>query len=486
MKVMPLVIPLAINFLLLSLCFWVCAYLGFFCYKEPLLPWIPAITIPLLLSLIFYFCKGKQKKLYISQREILLTTGLSWLSAGIIGSLPYWILLHCKFSVGLFESISGLTTTGATALLNLECLPKGLLLWRSVSQWLGGLGFVVFFVTFLGTHGNFQKQLYLQESTSVEESVSLFRMRKNISYSLLIYICLTIMCALSLFHCNMSLFDAICHALTTVSTGGFSTYSAGIHHFNSLKIERILIIFMLLGSINFVFLIQIFTRHGPRLVKNSEFRTYIAIILVVTLVCTRVLYPKVYPSLPEAGRHALFQVVSIGTTTGFHSVNFADWPNIAVLILLLLMFIGGCTGSTAGGFKVFRMVALCKILLAHLEKIFRSNIVRILKIDGVLWNERKQLDLLYFFALNLLVIFISVIFLQILIPSIDFLTNVSAIVASLSNIGPGLTSLIGPNATFLSFPSSAKILLSALMLLGRLEIYAILVLLTPRFWKRFD
>ncbi|MDR0755765.1 MAG: TrkH family potassium uptake protein [Puniceicoccales bacterium] len=486
MKVTPLIIPLAINFLLLGLCFFVCAYSGFFFHQEPLLPWIPAIALPLLLSLILYFCKGKQKKTYISQREILLTTGLSWLSAGIIGSLPYWILLHCKFSIGLFESISGLTTTGATVLVNLECLPKSLLLWRSISQWLGGLGFVVFFVTFLGTHGNFQKRLYLQESTSVEESVSLFHMRKNIAYSFFIYVGLTIFCALSLSQCNMSLFDALCHALTTVSTGGFSTHSAGIHHFNSLKIERILIIFMLLGSINFIFLIQIFTRQGPKLVKNSEFKTYIAIILIATLVCTRVLYPRVYPSLPEAVRHALFQVVSIGTTTGFHSVNFAAWPSITVLILLMLMFIGGCTGSTAGGFKVFRLIALCKILLAHLEKIFRSNIVRILKIDGVLWNERKQLDLLYFFALNLLVMLIAVVFLQLLIPSIDFLTNVSAVVASLSNIGPGLTSAIGPNATFVSFPPAAKVLMSALMLLGRLEIYAILVLLTPKFWKRFD
>jgi trk system potassium uptake protein TrkH len=486
MKVTPLVIPLAINFLLLGLCFFACAYSGFFFYQEPLLPWIPTIIIPFLLSLILYFCKGKQKKIYISQREILLTTGISWLLAGIIGSLPYWILLHCEFSTGLFESISGLTTTGATTLLNLECLPKSLLLWRSISQWLGGLGFVVFFVTFLGTHGNFQKRLYLQESTSVEESVSLFHMRKNIAYSLFIYVCLTILCTLSLSQSNMPLFDALCHALTTVSTGGFSTHSAGIHHFNSPKIESILVVFMLLSSINFIFLIQIFTRHGPKLVKNSEFKAYITIILIATLVCACVLYPKVYPSLPEAVRHALFQVVSIGTTTGFHSVNFATWPNITVLILLILMFIGGCTGSTAGGFKVFRLVALCKILLTHLEKIFRSNIVRILKIDGVLWNERKQLDLLYFFALNLLVISISIIFLQMLIPSIDFLTNMSAIVASLSNIGPGLTSLIGPDTTFVPFPSAAKILLSALMLLGRLEIYAILVLLTPKFWKRFD
>ncbi|MDR2396838.1 MAG: TrkH family potassium uptake protein [Puniceicoccales bacterium] len=486
MKVTPLVIPLAINFLLLGLCFWVCAYLGFFFYKEPLLPWIPAIIIPLLLSLILYLYRGKQRKAYISQREILLTTGISWLLAGIFGSSPYWILLHCEFSTGLFESISGLTTTGATTLLNLECLPKGLLLWRSISQWLGGLGFVVFFVTFLGTHGNFQKRLYLQESTSVEESVSLFHMRKNIAYSLLIYICLTILCALSLSQCNVSLFDAVCHALTAVSTGGFSTHSTGIHHFNSFKIEGILVIFMLLGSINFIFLIQVFTQHGPKLVKNSEFKTYIAVLIIATLSFIVILYPKVYPLLSEAVRYALFQAVSIGTTTGFHSANFAAWPNVAVPILLLLMFIGGCTGSTAGGFKVFRLVALCKILLTHLEKIFRSNVVRVLKIDGVLWNERKQLDLLYFFALNLLVISISVIFLQILMPSIDFLTNVSAIVASLSNIGPGLTSLIGPDATFVTFPPSAKILLSALMLLGRLEIYAILVLLTPKFWKRFD
>lgn len=481
----PFLKPLGINCLLLFVCFLLCGTSGSVFYDENFLPWMAPCFIALILSLIAFLNAKKQKKNFIFQREILLTTCLSWVLAILLGALPYLTCLKCPFCEALFESCSGFTTTGATTFQAIETFPKGLLLWRSFSQWLGGLGFVVFFVTLVGETTAYNKRLYLQESTAVDEACSLFQLRRQMAYSLGFYIILTLLCVGTLFLLGLSRFDAFCHALATISTGGFSTYTQGIPFFHDPKVEWALIIFMFLGGTNFALLMQIFTKNGPSCLKNTEFVAYLVGVLFSAAILSYLLiyYPG-YKAM-AAFRHALFQVVSIVTTTGFHSDNFALWPNASLPILLLLMFVGGCTGSTAGGFKIFRVVVLFKMLLSHLEKAFRSNIIRPLRIDGLIWNENKQLGLLHFLMSNLFLVTFSVLLLSLLEPKIDFLTSLSAVLTTLSNFGPGCN-LVGPHESFAFFSSISKGLLSLLMLLGRLELYAILVLFSPRFWKRFD
>ncbi len=485
MKLSPLLIPIAIIFGLLGSSFLLCACVGYFIYDETVLAWMPSISIAYTLSLICCICGRKQRKMLIFKRNILITTGLAWLFASIIGSLPYWTLLHCDFSTGIFENVSGITTTGATNLLELENLPKSVLLWRAISQWIGGLGFVTFFITFLGT-GALQKQFYVQESTTLEESVSLFHIRRQLFQCFLLYLGLSCACFTCLWLSSMSPWDAIYHALTAISTGGFSNHSDGIPHFHSKRVECVLCIFMFLSGSNFILLSKAILGKDASLLHNAEFKLYVALQILYTFILTVILYPSAYASLPEALRHALFQSLSLSTTAGFHSDNFALWPPITNYILLIVMSIGACTGSTAGGFKILRILALTKTLFIHLEQFFRAHIVRVSRIDKVVWNEKKQLDILYFLALNLLIVIAACLTLQMCMPSLDFLSNISSIIASLSNVGPGLSSLNGPASNFAHFLPSAKLVLALLMLLGRLEIYALIVLFIPKFWKQFD
>lgn len=477
--------PLALGFALLALGFSICSACGYILFGENVSDWLPCILVPLVLSFICFKCHKNQNKQPVFRRGILLTTGLLWLTTTLLGSLPYLLILNCSFLTGFFESVSGLTTTGATALASVEDLPRSLLLWRSLSQWFGGLGFVVFFISFLGNIQPANKKLFVQESTFSADAISLFSLQKNISDAFRVYLLLTVLCFLSLVYFKLPYFDAICHALTTVSTGGFSIYNDGIPHINNLNIEIVLMVFMFLGGVNFLFLTRIFSKSGPDIIFNREFRAHLFIMFVIFVGVTISLVRNGMP-LWNAFSDGLFQVISIGTTTGFHSCNFALWMPLPITLLLILTFIGGCSGSTAGGFKVFRVVALFKIILDHLEKVFHPNVVRSVRIDKILWDDKKQLEILQFFTLTIGLVILGTLALQITMPQLDFLTALSATIAGISNVGPGLTPSIGPCQTYAFFSDSAKFIFSILMLLGRLELYAIVALFSKKFWQKFD
>lgn len=479
----PLYRPLSLGFSILTLGFSLCTLCGFYFFNENIQPWIPCIVLSSLLMLIFAH-KANVQKASIFRREILLTTGLLWVLTTLLGTLPYFLILNCDIFTCIFESISGLTTTGASTLESIESMPRSLLLWHSLSQWFGGLGFVIFFISILGSADPNSKKLFIQETTFSTDTISLFNLRKNISSALGIYFLLTITCFLSLIYFKLPYFDALCHTLTTVSTGGFSIYNEGIPHINNANIEIVLMIFMFLGGINFLFLTQIFTKSGPRLIYNYEFRIYFSLILLATII---IAYSLASQTSWMLGLHnAFFQVISFCTTTGFHNCDFTQWPALTLTILLILAFIGGCSGSTAGGLKIFRIIAIFKILSAQFEKVFHPTIVRSVKIDGITWTDKKQIEVLHFFTITILILILGALILQIITPQLDLATALSASVACLSNIGPGITSSIGPCQSYAFFPTSAKILLSLFMLMGRLELYAILVLLNKKFWRKFE
>lgn len=477
--------PLALGFALLALGFAVCSACGYIIFNENVSNWLPCILMPMILAFICLKCHQHQNKQPVFRRGILLTTGLLWFTTTLLGALPYVLISNCNFLTGFFESVSGLTTTGASALTSVEDLPRSLLLWRSLSQWFGGLGFIVFFISFLGNAQPANKKLFVQESTFSSDAISLFNLRKNISDAFRIYLFLTVLCFLSLIYFKLPYFDAVCHALTTVSTGGFSIYNEGIPHVHNLNIEIVLMIFMFLGGINFLFLTRIFSKAGPDIIFNREFRAHLLIMFLVLIGVTTALV-RHGQSFGSALFDGLFQVISIGTTTGFHSCDFSFWMPLPITLLLILTFIGGCSGSTAGGFKVFRVVALLKIVLDHLEKVFHPNVVRSVRIDKVLWDDKKQLEILQFFTLTVGLIVLGTLALQIAMPQLDCLTALSATIAGISNVGPGLTTSIGPCQTYAFFSGSAKFIFSILMLLGRLELYAIVALFSKKFWQKFE
>lgn len=480
----PLYRPLALSFFIQTICFSICALIGHRVFDENITDWIPSIIIALLLSFICFNCI--KPKNFLFTREILLTTGLLWLTTTCIGTLPYLLIADCDFSTAFFESASGLTTTGASAINHIEQIPHSLLLWRALSQWLGGLGLVIFFIPFLNHNDNSNKKLFLQETSFSDDSITLFNLRKNIISALAMYLLLTIVCFLSLIYFKIPYFDAFCHTLSTVSTGGFSIYTGGLPSLHNVSVENISMIFMFLGGINFLFLAQIFTAKGPSFIFNQEFRTYIFLISLSICIFTFLLIKNNLFSTYEAIHHAAFQAISIITTTGLHSCNYSTWPSFALTLILILTFIGGCSGSTSGGFKIFRITALFKIITTQFEKVFHPSIIRSVRVNKILLPENKQMELLHFFIISIFIIFIGTLSIQALMPSIDILTATSTTIACLSNVGPGITSAIGPNENFAQFTPSVKLILATIMLLGRLEIYAILALFSRKFWKNFE
>ncbi len=480
----PLYRPLAFGFSLLCVSFLACMAIGRFCYNENVIGWIPCVLITFFLAFICF--NGPQSSPVVFRRSLLLTTALLWVNATLIGMLPYALVHDCNFSTSLFESASGLTTTGSSALSQLKDVPKSLLLWRSLSQWLGGLGLVIFFIPFLSKTAQ-HKKLFFQETSFTEDETSLFSLRKRMVSILGIYIMLTLLCFGLLLHYKLPCFEAICHTLAGVSTGGFSCCDGGLPSLHNTSSEIVLFIFMFFGGINFMFLSQIFSKTGPSLIDDYEFRAYVCILLFGTLfVFVGLLRNNVFEDAYHALWHAAFQVMSMVTTSGWHSCDYTAWPAAILTFMLGIMLVGGCSGSTAGGLKLFRVLALFKILTAQFEKNFHPSIVRSVRFNQRAWDESGQMKILLFFTLSIWILFFGTFALQLLMPSLDFLTALSTCVAHLSNVGPGITATVGPLQTYSAFSPSAKILLSMLMLIGRLELYAILVFCSVRFWKKFE
>lgn len=444
-----------------------------------------SIATSLLAALLLYWV-GRRPSRKFFRKEALCVIGLGWILASLVGSIPYIVTTpEIGFAGAIFESASGLTTTGASVLSDLEQLPRSLLFWRSLSQWIGGIGVVVFFVAILGSLGAGAKMLYAHEASASTTDFDESRVQSMVVHLIYVYLTLSLLCALSYKVAGMDWYDAVCHSFTTVATGGFSTRSASIAAFESPAIEWIAIIYMTLGGTSFLLLMRVARRHRGVIRQNTEFLYYLLIMLCAAVATTAMLmYDRSSADAMHAFRDAAFSVVSIMTTTGFSTDDFAAWSALPQMILLVLMIVGGCSGSTAGGVKVMRFIIAFRLCMQSVERSFRSRIVRPIKINGRTLGERPANEVITYVSLIGLITMSSCVLASSFEPHHAVDTSLSAVLACMFNVGPGIAE-VGPTQNFDFLHPHTKLFLSLLMIMGRLELYAILALFLPSLWKRF-
>ncbi|AGB41466.1 potassium uptake protein, TrkH family [Halobacteroides halobius DSM 5150] len=417
----------------------------------------------------------------IRHREGFAIVTLGWLIIPIFGALPLMLAgTFDSFVNAFFESVSGFTTTGATVIMSLESLSHTILFWRSLMHWLGGMGIIVMSIVILPELAG-SMQLFKAEVPGPVHDRLKPRIRETAKTIWVIYIILTCLQTIILYFNDIPLFDAVIHSFGTISTGGFSSRTLSVRAYDSVVIDAIMSFFMFLGGINLTLHYQCLKGNIKSLFKDKEFRFYALIVASSIILITINLRFQVYNSFTEALRYASFQVTSIISTAGFATVDYDIWPPFSRGILLILMFIGGCAGSTAGGIKVIRIYALMKKGFQELHKLIHPRAVTSLKIGNRAVSDEVSTSILGFFFLYIIVFVISTVTLTSF--GIDLVSSISAVAATLGNIGPGL-GLIGPLNTYVPLPITGKLLLSFCMILGRLEIYTVLVFLLSGFWRK--
>ncbi|MCW8834931.1 MAG: TrkH family potassium uptake protein [Rhodospirillales bacterium] len=417
----------------------------------------------------------------LNVRQAFLLTTASWIAVVTFAALPFIISpFHMSTTDAYFEAMSGLTTTGSTVITGLDSGPPGILLWRALLQWLGGIGIIVMAIALLPALRVGGMQLFKMESSETSDK-AMPRIAKMAMAILIVYVALTATCGVALFLAGMGGFEAMVHAMTTLSTGGFSTSDASIAHFANPAVEWIIVVFMVAGSIPFILYVQTLKGHSSALTGNSQVRTFAWFLVGVVLLTTFWVWTVDHYPLPEAFRYATFSVVSVVTTTGFATTDYTAWGGFAVAIFLFLTVMGGCTGSTSGGIKIFRFEILGKALRAHLWRLVYPNGVRAMMYGGRGLHEDVFGAVLLFVGAFAMTTAVSAVTLAWI--GLDPITSISAAATAMANVGPGLGDVIGPTGNFASLPDSAKWVLVVTMLLGRLEIFSVLVLVTPTFWR---
>jgi trk system potassium uptake protein TrkH len=427
------------------------------------------------------FFVGRRSRGDLHRREALLTVALSWFAASALGALPYLLdgAFH-SFVDAFFETASGLTTTGSTVMTDIERNSRGILLWRSLTHWMGGMGIVVLFVAIFPELGVGGKHLFRSEVPGPITEGLRPKIRETSSALWRIYLSLSVADALLLVAAGMGIYEAANHAMATMATGGFSTLNASLGGFQSAPIDVITIVFMLLAGVNFS-LYYMMLRGGLRqALRDRELLAYLGILLVASVAISASIVP-IHGDVVTAARYGTFQVVSVMTTTGFGTDNFDVYPEASRLLLVALMFVGGSAGSTAGGIKVYRFIVLAKAAVVEVQKVFRPQAVLPVRMGGFVVPEATIRAILGFFALYLAVfIFAS---LAMATMGLDIVTATTSVIATLNNIGPGLAR-VGAVENFAFIPDAGKLLLTVCMILGRLELMTIMVLLLPAFWRR--
>ena len=450
-------------------------------YGELDSSFIGAGIITIIFGILFFLANlDHDKKLNLQQAFLL--TSLSWLSIAIFGSLPFvFSSLQLSITDSLFESMSGITTTGSTIIINLNDSPKGILLWRALLQWLGGIGIIVMAITLMPIMNVGGMQLFKISSNDASEKI--LPKSKEIALSLiLIYSGLTFICSIFYKIFGMNYFDSITHAMTTIATGGFSNYNESIGYFNSATIEITAIIFIILGSIPFIAYIKFLNGNKRIFISDSQIRTFIKIIIVSIIILFFYLAFQ-NKNFGEVNLRSIsFNVVSILTGTGYVTQQFDNWGSFSLIFFLILMFIGGCAGSTACGIKIFRVQILYLFLVNQLKKIIYPRGIFVIKYDSNNVDDKFMSSIISFIYLYIIIFFFITALLS--LSGLDFVTSISAAATSISNVGPGLGTIIGPNGNFSQLPDFSKWVLSFGMILGRLELFAILVLFLPSFWQK--
>ncbi len=435
-----------------------------------------------LLCMLAYF----KRKTGFSQQKAFATVGICWIVISICGALPFIFGGGLNFTDAFFESVSGFTTTGSSILKDVEIFPKSLLLWRSLTHWIGGMGIVLLSLALFSLLGVGGMQLYKAEVSGHMPDRFTPRLRDTASLMWKIYLAMTLILIALLYIGGMNMFEAVNHSFATVATGGFSTRNASLAAFPSPFIQWTIIIFMLISGINFTLHLRLLRGDLFCFFKNDECRTYLFVLLLsvlaiaATLIAFEFYQVQSFAQAEALLRSVCFQVVSICTTTGFASENYALWPTFALGILLVLTLTGGCAGSTAGGLKMLRVNILCRLTALENFRFIHPRLVRPFKMDGKSLATTIIMSVVAYFLLLVALLILATLLL--LLCNLDLETAFTASLSCLSNVGPGLGS-VGPVNNFAHIPIFGKWVLSVAMLLGRLEIYAILILFSPDFWK---
>jgi trk system potassium uptake protein TrkH len=449
-----------------------------FIYNQLDSSFFGASIVTIIFGTLFFLSNLDHDRKLTLQQAFLLTT-LSWLSIAIFGSLPFvFSNVGFSFTNAFFESMSGITTTGSTIISNLENMPKGILLWRAILQWLGGIGIIVMAITLMPIMNVGGMQLF--KISSNDSSEKILPKSKEIAIRLIyIYSGLTFLCGLSYKILGMSIFDSLTHSMTTIATGGFSNYNESIGFFNSFSIEISAMIFIILGSLPFIAYIKFLGGNKRIFFSDLQIITFIKIIIISVIILT--IYLTINNSTELNFRSILFNIISILTGTGYVNAQFDSWGGFPLILFLGLMFIGGCAGSTTCGVKIFRIQILYSFVTNQLKKIIYPKGVFVLKYNQSPVDDKFIASIISFIYMYFVIFFIITALLS--LTGLDFITSISGAATSISNVGPGLGSIIGPNGNFSSLPEVSKWILSIGMILGRLELFAILVLFLPSFWR---
>lgn len=464
-------------------------------YKDDAATWAFIYTIIITgiiggLSKVFPRTKDK----VIGIRESLAIVTFSWLVCIFFGALPYWYSGVCTtYCDAVFETTSGFTTTGSSILKDVEVLPHSILFWRAFTNWLGGMGIIVIFVALLPAMGVSGYQLFSAEVSGPTADRLKPRIGETAKLLWIIYLIITASMMLALFCVGMPIFDAICHTFTTVSTGGFSTKNTSIAYFNSLSIEIVVAFFMVICGCNFSLYYKCFRKEFKKVFRNSELRFFIGLIFLAIVYVGLILHfskpesfngeikDEYYYNPWYSFRHAFFQVITVCTGTGHVSADFDTWPSSCRFLLVLLIFIGACAGSTGGGIKCVRILLLLKSSMRELIRVLRPHMVKHVKINGESVSEEIITESSVFFVVYLG--FFGISSLALMALDTDIVTAFSAVATCMANCGPGLAK-VGPMMNFSDVPYAGKWILSFCMLLGRLEIYSLILLFLPITWKR--
>ncbi len=434
-----------------------------------------------LIGLVLYV-GFKKENIKINLRQAFLLTIVSWFIIALFGSLPFvYTSSSLSFTDAFFEAVSGITTTGSTVIPNLEHISEGVLIWRSLLQWFGGIGIIVLAVAILPTLQIGGMQLLHMEHDDPYEK-TLPKINKFIIEIASLYVSLTVLCFFFYYIFGMTAFESLLHCMTTISTGGFSNHSLSFGYYNSYSLENISVIFMILGSLPFVIFIQFI--HGQKfsIFKDDQIKLFLFLLLLIIFITSLWLKNYLNIDLFQAIRLATFNITSILTGTGYTSSNYNNWGGFGFVIILMIMFIGGCAGSTTGGIKIFRFQILFRGVRLQIKKLTQPHAVFLMKFNKKTVTENTYTSIISFFFIYILLFIFSGVSLSLF--GIDFLTALSASASAISNVGPGIGEIIGPTGNYSSINSISKWILAITMLVGRLEIFTILVLFSKSFWKK--
>ena len=432
---------------------------------------------------ILFFLSNLDYNKKLNLQQAFLLTSLSWITIAIFGSLPFvFSSLNLSFTDAFFESMSGITTTGSTIITNLDGAPKAILLWRALLQWLGGIGIIVMAITLMPIMNVGGMQLFKISASHNAEKI--FPKSKEISLKLIsIYLSLTVICSIFYNLFGMNFFDSITHSMTTIATGGFSNYNESIGYFDSNLIEFTSIIFIFLGSLPFIAYIKFLNGDKRIFFTDSQIKLFFKITLISIAI---LIFYLIFKNGNLNGTNIIslsFNVISILTGTGYVTEDFSNWGNFPIIFFLVLMFIGGCAGSTTCGIKVFRIQILYQFISNQLKKIVYPRGVFLIKYEKSNIDDKFMSSIISFIYLYIIIFFVITALLS--ISGLDFVTAISGAATSISNVGPGIGENIGPNGNFSQLNDLSKWILSLAMIMGRLEIFAILILFIPSFWRKY-